>query len=76
MIKKINFDDDASKLGQAYVNSTDSDWNDLANKAVKFYIAKHCSAKKLQQLRKAEDGDPIDLGELFKNMANNNMYRE
>lgn len=76
MIKKINFDDDASQLGQAYVNSTDSDWNDLANKAVKFYIAKHCSAKKLQQLRKAEDGDPVDLGELFKNIANNNMYRE
>lgn len=72
MIKKIKLDDDAAKLGQAYVNSKDGDWDTLVNKAVKYYIFKHCSHQKLQKLRQADGNDAVDFRDIFKNLSN--MY--
>ncbi|MFC2695199.1 MAG: hypothetical protein ACFN0Y_04225 [Lactobacillus sp.] len=76
MIKKIKLEDDVAKLGQAYVNNKDSDWDVLVNKAVKFYVAKHCSSQKMKRMRQDSNESPVNLGELFNNMSNTNMYRE
>ena len=50
--KKFELEENVAKLAEKYIDTTEIDWNELVNKAIKYYISKKLLAKLKPCLKK------------------------
>ena len=64
--KKIELTDKVAKLTDKYLETTDTEFNDLINKALKLYLLDHLSSSQIKDaLKKTEDFTSEYAGKWF-----------
>lgn len=69
--EKFNLHDDVAKLVNQYLAMSDCDFDQLANKALRFYIAKQLGSKETRAALKKKDPDDFK----FLDALNNNYIQ-
>ncbi|RVU72390.1 hypothetical protein [Lactobacillus xujianguonis] len=71
--RKVELDSQADKLAEKYMELTESDFNELTNAALKYYISKRLSSKEIRQIMKEKDSeDSKYLDEYLQHTLNSN----
>lgn len=55
--KKFDLDNNIQELVDKYVETTEIDWDELVNKALKYYITNKLGSKKLREMMKDSDSE-------------------
>ena len=55
--KKFELEENVAKLAEKYIDTTEIDWNELVNKAIKYYISKKLGINEVKAMLKENDDE-------------------
>ena len=55
--KKFELEENVAKLAEKYIDTTEIDWNELVNKAIKYYISKKLGTSEVKAMLKENDDE-------------------